>query len=99
MLKAGKDTWASREDMDRWFEDSLVILRDMSVLKITGDPSLLINLDLRDYLAGLSKSVDLKVIIYLYQEMSLLKGLLFFNLNKSITWNYTASLLRKELLI
>jgi DNA polymerase-3 subunit delta' len=99
MLKAEKDAWASREDMDRWFEDSLVILRDMSVLKITGDPSLLINLDLKDDLAGLSKSVDLKVIIDLYQEMSRLKGLLLYNLNKSITWNYTASLLRKELLI
>jgi len=41
----------------------------------------------------------LQVIIDIYKELSLLKGLLMFNLNKSLTWNYTASLLRKGLVI
>lgn len=96
MLNAGKDGWTSREDMERWFDQAVIMLRDLAAVKIAG-PSRIINIDLRDYLSELSKSIDLNVIIYLYQELSLLKGQLLYNLNKSITWNYTASLLRKEL--
>lgn len=99
MLNAEKDSWMSREDMERWFELVLTLLRDMAVLKITGEASKLINIDLYEYLNKLSKVTDLKVIIYLYNELNLLKNLLMFNLNKSITWNYTALLLRKELAI
>lgn len=97
MLQADKDRWTSRDDMERWFEQALILFRDMAVLKITGDPRVMIHKDLKDYLAGLSKSLDIKVIILLHQELGRLRRLLFFNLNKSITWNYTASLLRKEL--
>ncbi len=96
MLKAGKDGWTSREDMERWFDQAVLMLRDLAALKISG-PSRLINVDLHDYLSDLSKSIDLDVIIYLYQELNLIKGQLLYNLNKSITWNYTAALLRKEL--
>ena len=97
MMNAEKDGWTSREDMEKWLELSLTIFRDLAVLKITGGTSGLINIDIREYLNKLSKSADLKVIINLYNELSSLKDLLFFNLNKSVTWNYTASLLRKEL--
>ncbi len=96
MLKAGKDGWTSREDMDRWFDQAVIIFRDLAALKITG-ASQIINIDLQDYLSELSKSVDLNVIIDLYQELNLVQGQLVYNLNKSITWNYTASLLRKGL--
>jgi len=99
MLKADKDSWSSREDMERWFEYALVLFRDIAVYSETGSGTALINADLKEYLSGLSKSAGLKVIITLYQEMVLLKGLLMFNLNKSITWNYTSSLLRKELVM
>jgi hypothetical protein len=85
--------------MERWFEYAMVLLRDMAVLKVTGDISRLINVDLADYLDGLNKSLDLKVIINVHKELNQLKELLIFNLNKSITWNYTASLLRKEIVI
>ncbi len=97
MLKADKDGWTSREDMERWFDQSLVFFRDLAVLSATADPGRAINRDLADYLAGMGKSLDIKGIIYIHQELSRLKRLLFFNLNKSITWNYTAALLRKEL--
>jgi DNA polymerase-3 subunit delta' len=96
MLRAGKDGWTSREDMERWFDQAVIMLRDLAALKI-GGPSRIINLDLLAYLTDLSKSTDLNVILYLYEELNLLKGQLLYNLNKSITWNYTASLLRKEL--
>jgi len=99
MMNAEKDSWASREEMDKWFEYVLTIMRDAAVYRITGDSSQLINADLKEYACKLGKSTDLKVIIDLYKELSFVKGLLMFNLNKSITWNYTASLLRKGLVI
>jgi len=99
MLNAEKDSWASREEMDIWFEYVLTIMRDAAVYRITGESSQLINADLKEYACKLGKSTDLKVIIDLYKELSYVKGLLMFNLNKSITWNYTASLLRKGLVI
>jgi len=99
MLNAEKDSWASREEMDKWFEYVLTIMRDAAVYRITGESSQLINADLGEYACKLGKSADLKVIIDLYKELSFVKGLLMFNLNKSITWNYTASLLRKGLVI
>jgi DNA polymerase-3 subunit delta' len=97
MLNAEKDGWTSRDDMDRWFEHAFILLRDMAVMQITGGANGLINTDLKEYLSALNKSVDLNVIIYIHKELSRLKGLLLFNLNKSVTWNYTSSLLRKEL--
>ncbi len=97
MLEAGKDGWASKEDMDLWFDHSLSMLRDMAVLKINGDRGTLIAADRLEQLLKLGKSADLEVIIYLYRELNRLKSMLIYNLNKSVTWNYTASLLRKEL--
>ncbi len=99
MLLAEKDGWSSRDDMERWFDHVLVFFRDMTVLKLTNDPAHLVNADLEGYFTGLSKSVDVKVIIYIHQELSRMRRLLQFNLNKSITWNYTASLLRKVLVL
>jgi DNA polymerase-3 subunit delta' len=97
MMNAEKDGWTSREDMELWFDYSLALLRDMVVLKITGDAESLINPDRSEQLAKLNKSADIHVIIYLYKELNRLRSLLIYNLNKSVTWNYTASLLRKEL--
>jgi DNA polymerase-3 subunit delta' len=98
MLQSEKDGWASREDMEKWFDYILILLRDLAVMKISGDPSGLLLADTGKYLKSLSKSVDVKVIIRIFEEITKLKRYLLFNLNKSITWNYTASLLRKELL-
>jgi DNA polymerase-3 subunit delta' len=97
MMRADKDGWTSRDDMERWFDQGLILFRDLTVLAATADPARLINKDLKDYLAGLGKSLDIKGIIYIHQELSRLRRLLFFNLNKSITWNFTSALLRKEL--
>jgi len=94
MLKAEKDGWTSREEMERWFDLILLVLRDAAVIQITKDEQNLINLDLKDYIKKFSSSMDLKVIINNYQKLNILKGYLNFNLNKSITWNYTGSLLR-----
>lgn len=96
MMEGEKDAWASRDDMDRWFGQALTLLRDMAVLRVTSETSLLLNADLEDYVAELSRDIDLKVIIHVYNELCRVKNKLLFNLNKSVTWNYTSSLLRKE---
>ncbi|MEW6068802.1 MAG: DNA polymerase III subunit delta' [Nitrospirota bacterium] len=97
MLNKEKDGWKSREEMERWIDLMLILLRDMATSKITGDEAYLINADLKDYLRRLSHTIDLKVIIENYQKLNTLKGYLNFNLNKALTWNYTGSLLRKTM--
>ncbi|MBI5632245.1 MAG: DNA polymerase III subunit delta' [Nitrospirae bacterium] len=97
MTQAEKDSWASREEMEKWFDLALMFTRDLAVYKISGKASHLINEDLAETLGKLGKSVDVQGIIDLYKELNFIKSMLLFNLNKSLTWNYTASLLRKEL--
>jgi DNA polymerase-3 subunit delta' len=95
MLNTEKDGWTSKEDMERWFDLILILLRDMAVFRITGNESRLINVDLKEYIGGMSSATDIKVIIESYQRMNALKGYFGVHLNKSLTWNYTGSLLRK----
>ena len=97
MLDAEKDGWTSKEEMERWFDLVLILFRDMAIIKIARDETNLVNIDLKDYLNKLSRSMDLKVIIENYQKLSALKGYLNFNLNRSLTWNYAGSLLRKTM--
>ena len=97
MTQTEKDSWASREEMERWFDLALTFIRDLAVYRITGKTSHLINADLAETLGKTGKSVDVQGIIELYKELGFIKNMLPFNLNKSLTWNYTASLLRKEL--
>ena len=97
MTLAEKDSWASREEMDKWFDLALMFIRDLAVHRITGNAAHVINADLADTLGKIGKSLDVQGIIDLYKELSFIKTMLLFNLNKSLTWNYTACLLRKEL--
>jgi DNA polymerase III subunit delta' len=99
MLNAEKDSWASREEMDKWFEYLLAMVRDAAVFRVTGKTDQLINEDLGEFTCKIGKSMELPVIIEMHKELSLLKERLMFNLNKSITWNYTGSLLRKGLVV
>lgn len=97
MLNAERDGWTSREDMEKWFNFALILLRDMAIMKVTGDETNIINTDLKEYMRKLSTTMDLKVIIERYQRLDTLRGYFNFNLNKSLTWNYTGSMLRKEM--
>ena len=94
-LNAEKDGWRSKEEMERWFDLILILLRDMAIIKITRAETNLINIDLKDYIEELSNSVDLKVIMENYQRLNTLRGYLNFNLNRSLTWNYTGAILRR----
>ncbi|MBM4140084.1 MAG: DNA polymerase III subunit delta' [Nitrospira sp.] len=95
MLNTEKDGWTSKEEMEKWFDLLLVLLRDAAILKITRDTKNLINSDIKDSVKKLSSSMDLKGIIENYQNLNTLKVYFNFNLNKSLTWNYTGSILRR----
>ncbi len=90
-----KETWGDKEEIEKWFNYAITVLRDTAVFKITGQENMLINIDLKDSIAGMSKTIELKDIIESYIKLTFLKGYLRFNLNKSITWNYTGFILRK----
>jgi DNA polymerase-3 subunit delta' len=94
MIKAEKEGWTSKEEMEKWFELILILLRDIVITKITKDRRNLIYIDLKEYIKEFSSAMDLKVIIDCYQKLNTLRGYLNFNLNRSLTWNYTGSLLR-----
>jgi hypothetical protein len=95
MMRGEKDGWTSKEEIERWFDLIGLLLRDIAVIKITQDEKNLINIDLKDYIKKLSSSMDLQGIIDNCQKLNTLRGYLNFNLNKSLTWNYTGSLLRR----
>jgi len=106
MLHGDNETWADREEMEQWIDMAFIVLRDMLVWKIgegqrgdwvfpdsvSGD--MLLNPDMEDFISKMSKSADIKDIIKAYATMISLKRQMGFNLNKAITWNYTASVLK-----
>lgn len=89
-----KETWADKEEMELWFNKAFMLLRDIAVLKITGKSDMLINTDLKDRFAEMSKAIEMKDIMDIYGRLSFLKGYLGFNLNKSITWNYVTIIMQ-----
>ncbi|MDP3048091.1 MAG: DNA polymerase III subunit delta' [Thermodesulfovibrionales bacterium] len=89
-----KETWADKEEMELWFNKAFMLLRDIAVLKITGKSDMLINADLKDRFAEMSKTIEMKDIVDIYGRLSFLKGYLGFNLNKSITWNYVTIIMQ-----
>lgn len=91
----GRDAWSSREDMEQWFEYALTLMRDMAVLRTRQGERRLINPDIKEDLIEASGAADLKGIIDMYQQVLAVRKYLRFNLNKSLTWNYVGSLLRK----
>jgi DNA polymerase-3 subunit delta' len=106
MLHGDSETWADREEMEKWLEMASLLLRDMAVIKIaggcaghssresTGCDNLLLNPDIEDFVSKMTKTADITGIINSYNEMVFLKSQMGFNLNKAITWNYTASVLK-----
>ena len=92
-----KDVWADRDSMDKWFDWSLLWLRDIAVFKATGKKELLINKDKEADIKELSGNAGLRDILRLARELNMTKGRLKFNLNKQLTLNYTSILLRKML--
>jgi DNA polymerase-3 subunit delta' len=88
-----KDTWADKSEIKLWLDMAFILLRDMAVYKITERESDLM-LDKKQLAM---KGQGIRSILDTYQDMQQVKGLLDFNLNKSITWNYVARMMRKAI--
>jgi len=88
---------ADRDEMEQWLDMALLFLRDMAVLRITGDGRLLLNTDRAGLISDIAKNTDIKGIIEAYHRIGLLIRQLDFNLNKAITWNYTSSIIQNLL--
>ncbi|HXX56435.1 MAG TPA: DNA polymerase III subunit delta' [Thermodesulfovibrionales bacterium] len=87
------ETWADRDEMERWLDMAVIFLRDVAVLQLTHDEGMLFSPDIR----GLSEAgarADIRALVESFDALTRLKRKLDFNLNKGITWNYTASVLR-----
>ncbi len=97
MLEGGSETWADREEMERWFDMALTFFRDMAAMKIAEDPQepgLLMNDYIKDSFARMTAGTDIRSIVSVYHKMNFVRRQMGFNLNKAITWNYTASVVR-----
>jgi DNA polymerase-3 subunit delta' len=90
MIKGEKDSWADRSAIRSWLDMAGIFLRDMAISLEFGvkSPELLAFSEIK------TQNPRLKTILDAYQELEKIKGLLDFNLNKSITWNYASSIMR-----
>jgi DNA polymerase-3 subunit delta' len=89
-----RDSWTDKGEIRAWLDMVFILLRDMVVYKITERESDLI-LGNRQWAIGNKQKI--KDILNSYQDMQQVRGLLDFNLNKSITWNYVASIMKKAI--
>ncbi len=86
-----KDVWADKNAIKAWLDLAFVLLRDMAVFKVTGNESDLI------YGRGERKiyeNANLRALFDAYQGLLKIRGLLDFNLNKSISWNYVSQIMK-----
>ena len=97
MINAEKDGWTSREDMEQWIDHFMIVLRDMAVMKTDHDEAQIIHIDIKEHISSFSRSINIEKILETYLQLQTLKRYLPFHLNKSLTWNYTGSLLRNTL--
>ncbi len=81
-----RDVWADRQEMKAWLDLSGLVLRDLAVSLVTQRKSDLL------YEKGL-RSDDLQTVLDTYTMIDRVKGLIDFNLNKSLTWNYIATVM------
>ena len=98
-LSGGKTTWSTREDVEKWLDSTMMLLRDVIVINTTKDMDKIINIDMKDYIIELSKKTDPAKTIDIYMEINKIRNLMIFNLNKTITWNYLSLLLQKHFMI
>jgi DNA polymerase-3 subunit delta' len=95
---SGKHIWRDREDMEGWLDMSLVFMRDMAALKITGEEDALINSDAAGTVGALIDGATLEGIIDTYGKLIHIRNSMRFNLNRAVTWNYIGSIMEPFLL-
>lgn len=100
MLNGNNEVWADRDEIEQWFDASLIFMRDIITVKIASDGNaacedILINADISNFISEIAGKTTIKDIIRAYYKVLSLKAKLGFNLNKNITWNYTASVFKE----
>lgn len=100
------EIWADREEMEQWLEMTCILLRDMALIKIAQEPpegkphsltgagNALLNADMQDVISEMAAPNTIRDILEVYDKLITLKGVLGFNLNKAVTWNYVASIMQ-----
>ena len=86
-----RGVWEDKAAMKAWLDMAFVFLRDMVVFAVTGDESALIYPGAGK---GASKNIKPQAVFEAWQNLQRLRGLLDFNLNKSISWNYVSAIMQ-----
>lgn len=93
-----KDAWTDKSEIKAWTDMAFVLLRDMVVFKVTAKESDLLLHSMRQYSANSRiENIEINSLLIIYNSLLSLKSLLDFNLNKSITWNYVSTIMRKAI--
>lgn len=95
LTEESKHPWKDRQEVERWVDMALILLRDLAVLKASGRASGLINGDLGHELEAFGKDASLRGIIEGYDKLRRIRATLGFNLNRGITWNYIGSVMEE----
>lgn len=94
-----KESWTDKGEIKAWLDMACVFLRDMVIFKITGNAGELIMPDIQESESKKNRQQFseswLKDLIQAYQSLEMLREVLDSNLNKAITWNYVASIMRQ----
>jgi DNA polymerase-3 subunit delta' len=93
-----RDVWEDKNATRAWIDTALVFMRDLAVHAVTGsDYGLLYGGAKQWTAAGRKKNEDalLRAVFDAYQCLLTIRGLLDFNLNKSISWNYVSAVMRQ----
>ncbi len=89
-----EDLWGNKEEMEEWFDWSVMWMRDFAVYKVTGDQDLLINQDMKDEINEMVYSARFEDLLKLARELYDIKRKLSLNLNKQLTLNHTGMMIR-----
>ena len=88
-------SWEDKAAMASFLDQMELFLRDLLVMKATGQPGLLLDPEFEKQLSQLARYVPEEVIIETYSNMNKVRGALVYNPNKAIIWNYMACLALK----
>lgn len=93
-----KESWTDKGEIKAWLDMAHVFLRDMVIFKITGNTGELIMRDMQETEGKKNRrqfsESGIRDLLQAYQSLEMLRGLLDSNLNKAITWNYVASIMK-----
>jgi DNA polymerase-3 subunit delta' len=97
ILGTAKDSWASRDEMEKWFEYLFILLRDIALCKVTTDQTHVINRDIHPVMEAFCPEQDLKSVIENFLILLTFQKYFQFNINKSLSWNFASCLLQERM--